>query len=127
MWRHLLGVCLVLVGLLVPLPAPAQFASACLPGQPRPYAFETITVSTAAIGFTTATMQAGDLSPGLAVVTVESNPIRFRVDGTVPTSTVGHLSVAGDVLTVCGGSSVGRFSAIRQGASNATLTVTYYR
>lgn len=91
------------------------------------YAHESITVSSTAIGFT-----AANLTKALTLyqrgcsdvlVTVETNPIRFTVDGTTPTSTVGHLLNAGDIYT-CDGADAAAFLAIRTG-SDATIKCTY--
>lgn len=90
--------------------------------QTKPFAFEQITVSTVAIGFTVATLAEGNY----AVVSIETNPIRYRSDGTNPTAAVGHLAAAGTVLEVCGKSAARNFKMIRQGAADATAFVTFY-
>ena len=91
------------------------------------YAYEAITVSSTAIGFTAAKLA---LAQSLykrdikeVLVTVETNPFRFTVDGTTPTSTVGHLLNAGDIYT-CNGEDASKFRAIRTG-SDASLKCTY--
>lgn len=92
------------------------------------FAFETITVSSAAIGFTLATW-ANPTSGGaarMALVTLETNPARWRADGTDPTASVGHLLGAGDGLKVWGGYDLTSIRFIATG-SDATARVTYYR
>lgn len=81
--------------------------------------YEQITVSTTAVGLTV------PLKAKIAVVTVESQPIRYRDDTTDPTDTVGVLVSPGATLIVCS-HSLGRFKAIRQGGSDASLSVSYY-
>lgn len=91
--------------------------------QTKPFAFETITVSNVSIGFTTATADVANY----AVVTLETNPIRYRADGSAPTAAIGHLASAGTTLEVCGKSAIASFRMIRQGAADATAPVTYYK
>ncbi len=92
------------------------------------YAHESITVSSTAIGFTAAKLALAISLYGRDVqkvlVTVESYPVRFTVDGTTPTSSVGHLLNVGDIYT-CDGEDVFKFRAIRT-TSDATIMCTYY-
>lgn len=91
-------------------------------------AFESITVSSAAIGFTAATY--GNPTTGAAgtsaLVTIESNPVRWRADGTDPTASVGHLLGAGESLEVEGSLDLASIRFIATG-SDATARVTYFR
>lgn len=80
-----------------------------------------LTVSNVAVGLT---VPSG--SPNRAVVTVESNSIRFWVDGSTPTSANGHLAEAGDVITLEGAEEVNDFRAIRVSA-DATVQATFGR
>ncbi len=91
--------------------------------------FESITVSNVAIGFT-----AGLLTPTTTVpipleasVSVEAGAtgLRYRVDGVDPTAAEGHLLQDEDTVTVSGRADLTRFRAIRTGAVDATLRVTY--
>ena len=59
-----------------------------------------------------------------ALVTVATAQIRFRYDGTAPSSTVGHLAEAGDKLEILGYDNILNFRAIRTTATNATLSIT---
>ena len=88
---------------------------------PNTVAFETITVSTTAIGFTSATFGNADV----AEVTLDGADIRFRLDGTAPTASVGHLLRDGDVLTIRNQTDIANFSAIRNAGANATISVSY--
>jgi len=91
--------------------------------------FETITVSSTAIGFTATKIKptTGDFKGMTAVeafFTVETAQIRFRCDGTDPTSSVGHLLSSGDSVTIRGKNNVNNFKAIRV-SSDATIQVSY--
>lgn len=114
--RLLLGIVIFLTGIV------AEAAAVCSrPTGAR--AFETITVSTTSLRLTAAT-SAGSLG---ALVTIETNPIRYRFDGTAPTAAVGHLAPIGQAIEVCGGDNIRNFRMIRQGAADATATVSYFR
>ncbi len=95
-------------------------------GKYIPYDFETITVADTAIGFTASKLNASP-KPKRVFITVESAPLRYRMDGTAPTSTVGHNMVPSQSLTLEGISQLNNFKAIRTGATSATLQVTYLR
>lgn len=93
-------------------------------------AFETITVSSTPIGGTASKLtinQAGGFRKRAqkAVLSVESQPIRFRYDGTSPSSTVGHLLAAGDYFTVNGEDNVAALKMIATG-TDATVQVTFH-
>lgn len=60
-----------------------------------------------------------------AHVSVETNNIRVRWDGTAPDSTTGHLLTPGDTLTVEGESNVSNLSMIRV-TNDATVHITLY-
>ena len=83
---------------------------------------EAVPVEGTAIGMTV-TAAAG-MKPSAAVITVESAAIRFTVDGTTPTATVGHLAEPGDVIELVGWDQVNLFLAIRQGGTSATIMCT---
>lgn len=107
-----------------------------LQGALPPMGFEAITVSTAAVALTTATYQVSVDNGGskdrvtakLATITVETDSIRVRFDGTAPTSTNGHLFQAGDVIELVSMTQVKNFKAIRSSAAvgDAKLMVTYW-
>src|SRR6266852_2716499 len=98
-----LGVLALLIALVVPVTAPAQtgfnFAGFCQGIQIKfnsVAGFQTITVSSTAIGLT---VPRGAL---FAVAVVETASIRYRDDGTDPTSTVGMLVSPSVVpITIC--------------------------
>lgn len=95
------------------------------------YDHEAITISTTAIGFTsTKVVPDNDQNPRPAFeayVTVETDKVRYRLDGTDPTSTTGHELAAGDTLTITGTNNIRRAKFIRSGTGDATLRVTYSR
>lgn len=86
-------------------------------------AFETITVSTASIGLTAATIA----GKNLAIITVESEPVRMRPDGstTAPTASVGHILDDKDVLELDSNAAMSAVRFIRDGATDATLSCSY--
>ena len=61
----------------------------------------------------------------MALVTVETDAVRFTVDGTTVSATVGHKLDAGDSLTIYGYQNIqkARFHRV---TSDATIHVTYY-
>ena len=83
--------------------------------------FESITVSATAGGLTTAAIAGLDE----AIITVETAQVRFRQDGTVPTSTVGHILEVGDVLTLDSSEAMADVSFIRTGGTSGTLRCSY--
>ena len=92
-----------------------------------PFAFEEISVSSTAVGFTSGTaFPLGEKGADMAVVTIEDDAIRYRDDGLAPTATVGHPAAVSTSLTVCGPESLKRFRMIRQ-TTDADVNVTYYR
>jgi len=90
-----------------------------------PFAYGKITVlSTAAVGLNT-TYAA---TAGAVFITVETNNIRYKISGGLPTSTDGHLVVttAYQNIWLNDPASIKKFKAIGISGS-ATLHVTYYR
>lgn len=85
------------------------------------HAFETLSVTGTAGGLTQAT--AGGSNK--ATVTVEVAPVRFRVDGTAPTATVGHLLDVGDTLVLGSNDEIERIKFISSDGVTASLSVTY--
>ncbi len=61
-----------------------------------------------------------------ALLSLETADIRFRLDGGQPSGTDGHYLTSGDTLLVTGTQALKQFRAIRVGATNGTLRVTYY-
>lgn len=83
---------------------------------------EVITVAGTSIGFT-----ASAINPAAtqAICRLETAEIRFRVDGTAPTASVGTVLSASDAVIVTGGNLLNGFRAIRTGGDSGSLTCTY--
>lgn len=91
------------------------------------YGTESITVSNTVIGFTDATINPGTGNkPFKAVFTIETAQIRFTVDGTTPTTTVGFLGNINDVVTINGQHDIQAFKAIRTGSTDAVIQPIYF-
>ncbi len=84
-----------------------------------------LTVATAAVPIADAGLRSSTYrSPAEKVfMTLETAQIRFTVDGTTPTSAVGHLLEYGQNLTLTGQDIAG-FQAIRTGGTSGTLMIT---
>ena len=95
-------------------------------GQFQAFAFESIIVSTIVKQFTvdTLTVTTNTLAQK-AVITIEDGSIRYRYDGTDPTSSVGHQMFPLDTLAIIGSINIQAFRAIRTGLADATLRITY--
>lgn len=86
--------------------------------------YETLTVSTSAVGLDTATIQ------GIAYcqARLETDKVRFRIDGTNPTAAVGVELSVGDILQIFDANSARRLRLIRStGSVDATMQVTCWR
>ena len=91
------------------------------------FGFETLTVGAAAIGPTVATIYPGDGHEATyGLFTVETNTVRFRMDGTSPTASVGHPLEAGQNLEVHGKENLRNLKFIQM-SGGATVSCTYMR
>lgn len=90
-----------------------------------PYAYERLTVTNAVVQQLNAVYRA---SSGAIFITVETNNIRYRVDGGNPSAINGHLVVAATYqnLWLTDSKSIRDFRMIGIGG-NAIVSVTYYR
>jgi hypothetical protein len=84
-------------------------------------AYEAITVAGTAVGLTAATI----LGKETAIITVETAQVRVTLDGTTPTSTVGHILEVGDVLEIDSSEGLTKASFIRTGGTSGTLRCSY--
>lgn len=84
--------------------------------------YETITVANTAIGFTASKITT---PVSEAVCTLETAQIRFRVDGTDPTSSEGHLLETGQKWSSVNAVEIGNFRAVRTGAVSGVLRCSY--
>lgn len=84
--------------------------------------FQQLTVSTTAVTLTVPANCTG------ALIRAESNPVRFRADGTAPTSSVGLPISNTDTipLMLYGNGTLKNFQVIRSGGADATLDVMYF-
>jgi hypothetical protein len=87
--------------------------------------YESITVSTTAVGLTASKFNSYAAYEIKAYMTLETAQIRWRLDGTNPTSSEGHLLEVGTNLTVEGYKNLSQFKAIRTGTTDGVLKVTY--
>lgn len=85
-----------------------------------PLGYQQLTVSGTAVGLTLPTRGV----VRIAVVVVETNSIRYRDDGTVPTASVGTPVPANGSIAISG-AAISSFRAIRTG-SDAVLNIHYY-
>jgi len=94
-------------------------------------AYESITVANASIGFTKRTMKPitgafKDMFAKVVFCTLETNNIRFRIDGTAPTTSEGHLLSVGQLLTLKNAADIENFRAINAVvAASGILKVTF--
>ena len=86
----------------------------------KPKGYQQLTVSTTAVGLTV------PVGATRAVVKVIAQPVRYRDDGTAPTSAAGYPLVANETFEVDGISTLGAAKFIRSAASDATLEILYY-
>lgn len=84
-------------------------------------AYEAITVSSAVASLTAATI----LGKESAVITVETAVVRFRLDGTDPSATEGHVLAVDDVLELDSSESLAKVRFIRRNGTSATLRCSY--
>jgi hypothetical protein len=87
------------------------------------YEFEKITVADTAIGVTASKLTSTPPTAARLLVTVETQPIRYRTDGTNPTTTDGILQIAGTSFTIYGTRNISRLRMIRSTGSSATVQV----
>lgn len=83
------------------------------------FGYESLTVSTTAVGIADSVRDGRDR----ALITVETDEVRFRTDGGAPTSSEGHVAAAGSSIVLDSAEELVNFQAIRVTA-DATLKVT---
>ena len=97
------------------------------------FAHETLTVSNTVKALTAATYEpTGELSlqvkPRAVLITVHAQPIRYTFNGTNPVAaTTGHYAAAGVEIFVSGYQNIKNFKAIRDGGTDASIGVTYFK
>ena len=97
-----------------------------LPGLERSVqGFETLTVDNTAAGIGGTAATVGNATAAF-YGPVETADIRWRVDGTAPTASVGHLLPVQKTLYIEGTDQIKKILFIRTGAVSASVPVTYY-
>lgn len=87
--------------------------------------WEKVTVAATAIG-----LSAGTISPSgrpvrkACLLTLETAQVRWRVDGTNPDASTGHLMDPGGAVTIRGGTDLTAFRAIRVGGTSGVLSAS---
>ena len=92
-------------------------------------AYVTLTVSTTAVGLSSASTPITHAATG-AIITLETAQIRWRADGTAPTSTTGHIMDISDILDFSEGNwrdILNRIQFIRTGSTDGALKITLLR
>ena len=92
----------------------------------RTYAEEDITVADSSIGLTLTNILTAP-PPERVELFVEDAPIRIRVDGSAPTSSVGEILHPLDQYILQNAGEAYRFRAIRIGGTSATIRARYLR
>jgi len=95
-----------------------------------PISYEAITVSSTAVGFSEGEKNpTTGLGKGQQVkeifATVETDQIRYTVDGTTPTDAVGHLVSAGQSISIKNVNAIQNFEMIRV-TTDASVKITYF-
>lgn len=62
-----------------------------------------------------------------AFVSVEGAQVRYRIDGTAPTGTEGHILNSGDTLTVQGYTNIKNLQLTITGTTTAVIKATYFK
>ena len=114
-----------LIGLLV-LASVAVAASA---SAQRQTTFEALTVSTSAVGITNSTLRppGQGLQHNFCTAYVDGANVRFRFDGTAPTTTVGAIAKSGDTISIDNIEQASAIRFIRDDSADATLEIHCWR
>ncbi len=91
--------------------------------------YESITVADTAIGITAGYLPSSVIGCQYwknidLMCTLETAQVRFRLDGTSPTTSEGHILNAGDILYVKSCMEIYYFKAIRTGSTSGVLKCT---
>jgi len=89
-----------------------------------PFAYESKTVNATSGGVALTSGTYDDATS--AELTLETGQVRFRMDGTNPTSSEGHLVEVGDTISLKSAAQIAAFKAIRTGATSGVLKATYF-
>ena len=89
--------------------------------------YESITLDNATKSLTSATLEGSGVPAQRVLITVETNSIRFRHDGTDPTSSEGHVVAVDNSLVIVGARDLRRLKMISTDAGGSTVKVSYER
>ena len=100
-----------------------------MPGRPArvkefendPVGYEQLTVADSAVGLALIPLNANR-----ATIVVEDATIRWRIDGTNPTNTVGTKSFVNSTIVLESRAQINKFKAIRTVSTSSKLSVNYY-
>ena len=67
-----------------------------------------------------------ELKARRALITIETASFRFKTDGNNPSAAEGHLVTAGGVVELDSSDEIKKFRAIRDTATSADISVTYF-
>jgi hypothetical protein len=89
------------------------------------YAYDSATVSSTAmtmtaIGFSAANIDTADR----ALISVDTQPVRFRYDGGVPTAAEGHYLESGDTHMIEGNQNIRNLQLIRATGTDGFVAIT---
>lgn len=91
------------------------------------FAYEHISIGSSPVGFSPGVYEPPEGKPAqIAMLTVEGGTVRFREDGTDPTSSDGHSISEGDIVVFRGFENIQRARFIRADGS-PSVQVSYYR
>lgn len=88
----------------------------------EPCDYEEIAVPDSAVPLTHAKMVRSDV----VLIRFEAGPVRYRVDGGLPTTTVGWPGFDGIIIQL-NGLEKSHFRAVRTGATDGKMRVLYYK
>jgi hypothetical protein len=93
--------------------------------------YEAITVSDTAVGCSAekimpTTGPYARMSARAALVSSKEGDIRFRIDGGLPTVSIGHYLTNGDTLVLTGTQAIQQFRGIKCADTDGVLRVTYF-
>ena len=96
------------------------------------YTFGQLTVSSTAVPFAAAKLKSGANQANVIVMTVScasgtSCVLRFTIDGTTPTASLGMRALYGDTVSIIGYNNNALFKGIRETSTDVVLDVTYMR
>lgn len=99
----------------------SEFAIQMVPRGLNPSAFESIAAATSSKALNSTTYG----SAIYAVAEVQGGPVYFRLDGTAPTTALGHLADDTDYLTLESSGEIANFRFVRGSTSAVSMVITY--